>query len=197
MPEELTDADGNIVWRARYATWGKLVFENVTGIAPDGFEQNLRMQGQYHDRETGLYYNTFRYYDCDTGRFTTEDPIGLLGGINLYQYAPNPLGWIDPWGWAKKKNSNCVDYTNKPKAKVNNAKLGDVVRTPTSHSGDFSRRGDGTYMNTKTGEVWTKSDTQHSGSPEWKVGIGKESPTPTRKITVAQDFGEIIKIDKK
>ena len=28
------------------------------------------------------------------------DPIGLLGGVNLYQYAPNPLGWIDPWGLA-------------------------------------------------------------------------------------------------
>ncbi|RZN16676.1 hypothetical protein D9734_23165, partial [Escherichia sp. E14S1] len=26
------------------------------------------------------------------------DPIGLLGGINLYQYAPNPLRWIDPLG---------------------------------------------------------------------------------------------------
>ncbi len=26
-----------------------------------------------------------------------QDPIGLLGGWNLYQYAPNPLGWIDPW----------------------------------------------------------------------------------------------------
>nr|WP_237739385.1 hypothetical protein [Taylorella equigenitalis] len=25
--------------------------------------------------------------------------MGLLGGINLYQYAPNPVEWIDPWGW--------------------------------------------------------------------------------------------------
>jgi len=47
-----------------------------------------------------LHYNTFRDYDPDLGRFTTPDPIGLAGGLNLYQYAPNPLMWIDPWGWA-------------------------------------------------------------------------------------------------
>jgi len=41
------------------------------------------------------------------GRFTTEDPIGLAGGANLYQYADNPIAWIDPWGWcgATKLNS--------------------------------------------------------------------------------------------
>ncbi|WP_218729128.1 RHS repeat-associated core domain-containing protein, partial [Enterobacter chuandaensis] len=42
--------------------------------------------------------NLFRYYDPDCGRFTQQDPIGLAGGINLYQYAPNALGWVDPWG---------------------------------------------------------------------------------------------------
>ena len=56
------------------------------------------MQGQYLDRETGLHYNLFRYYDPDSGRFTQPDPIGLAGGLNLYQYAPNPVGWVDPWG---------------------------------------------------------------------------------------------------
>ncbi|WP_148097683.1 RHS repeat-associated core domain-containing protein, partial [Trabulsiella odontotermitis] len=40
----------------------------------------------------------YRYYDPECGRFTTQDPIGLAGGLNLYQYAPNPLSWIDPWG---------------------------------------------------------------------------------------------------
>ncbi|MBC3995479.1 RHS repeat-associated core domain-containing protein [Morganella morganii] len=63
------------------------------------YSQNLRFQGQYLDRETGLHYNTFRYYDPDTGRFTQQDPIGLMGGLNLYQYAPNSVGWVDPWGW--------------------------------------------------------------------------------------------------
>jgi RHS repeat-associated protein len=64
-----------------------------------GMGKTFRFQGQYLDRETGLHYNTFRFYDPDVGRFTTPDPIGLLGGLNLYQYAPNPVGWVDPWGW--------------------------------------------------------------------------------------------------
>ncbi len=61
-------------------------------------EQNLRFQGQYLDRETGLHYNTFRFYGPDIGRFISPDPIGLAGGINLFQYAPEPFGWVDPWG---------------------------------------------------------------------------------------------------
>ncbi|MDA8481419.1 hypothetical protein NNO04_22630, partial [Citrobacter sp. Awk 4] len=44
------------------------------------------------------HYNLFRYYDPQVGRFIVQDPIGLNGGWNLYQYAPNPLGWIDPLG---------------------------------------------------------------------------------------------------
>ena len=61
----------------------------------------LRFQGQYFDAETGLHYNRFRYYDPQTGRFTTQDPISLAGGINLYQYAPNPVLWVDPLGLDK------------------------------------------------------------------------------------------------
>jgi len=63
--------------------------------------QPLRYQGQYFDAETGLHYNRFRYYDPDAGRFISQDPIGLAGGINLYQYAPNPLVWVDPLGLCK------------------------------------------------------------------------------------------------
>ena len=41
------------------------------------------------------------------------DPIGLLGGINLYQYAPNPLGWIDPWGLSSQEMVRvCLLYTS-------------------------------------------------------------------------------------
>ncbi|OCG77975.1 hypothetical protein A9G44_03010 [Gilliamella sp. Occ4-3] len=96
-PEELTDENGEILWECSFQLWGKRIHE----IEHESIEQNLRYQGQYLDRETGLHYNTFRYYDPDIGRFTQPDPIGLLGGFNLYQYAPNGLTWVDPWGWAK------------------------------------------------------------------------------------------------
>jgi RHS repeat-associated protein len=95
-PEELTDENGKILWECSFQLWGKRIHE----IEHEPIEQNLRYQGQYLDRETGLHYNIFRYYDPDIGRFTQPDPIGLLGGFNLYQYAPNGLTWIDPWGLA-------------------------------------------------------------------------------------------------
>ncbi|MDF0729358.1 DUF6531 domain-containing protein [Pseudomonas entomophila] len=96
LPESLTDAQGETLWSARYLTWGNTWEEwRVPGFVE---EQNLRFQGQYLDRETGLHYNLFRFYDPDIGRFTQPDPIGLAGGVNQYQYAPNPFTWIDPWG---------------------------------------------------------------------------------------------------
>ncbi|EGK4120270.1 hypothetical protein IPA39_004702 [Escherichia coli] len=93
-PEEMTDSDGKIVWETGYQVWGNTIQEKDHGRV----EQNLRYQGQYLDRETGLHYNLHRYYDPDVGRFMVTDPIGLLGGLNLYAYAPNPLSWIDPLG---------------------------------------------------------------------------------------------------
>ncbi|WP_252403266.1 RHS repeat-associated core domain-containing protein, partial [Escherichia coli] len=66
----------------------------------------------------GLHYNLHRYYDPDVGRFMVTDPIGLAGGINLYQYAPNPLSWIDPLGLL----AGC--WRNKLR------KIDDAVKTP-------------------------------------------------------------------
>ncbi|MBV4453455.1 MULTISPECIES: RHS repeat-associated core domain-containing protein [Pseudomonas] len=99
LPEQLSESDGHTVWNARYEVWGNTVEEVREPYYIE--EQNLRFQGQYLDRETGLHYNTLRFYDPDIGRFTTPDPIGLAGGLNLYQYAPNPLSWIDPLGLMK------------------------------------------------------------------------------------------------
>ena len=120
LPQELSNSQGQLVWQVSYKTWGNTVSEEweVKSLAnqpvhamdqgdipkiEEEKQQNLRFQGQYLDRETGVHYNTFRFYDADIGRFISPDPIGLLGGMNTQTYTPNPLTWIDPLGWIDEK----------------------------------------------------------------------------------------------
>ncbi|XJC75510.1 RHS repeat-associated core domain-containing protein [Delftia tsuruhatensis] len=48
---------------------------------PQGILQAIRLPGQHHDRETGLYYNRHRYYDPVVGSYINQDPIGLAGDL--------------------------------------------------------------------------------------------------------------------
>lgn len=98
MPHDLTGADGNLQWRDGYDAWGSSRQAGTANFSCELIHQPLRFQGQYFDHETGLHYNRHRHYDPDIGRFLTQDPIGLRGSINMYQYAPNPWAWIDPLG---------------------------------------------------------------------------------------------------
>ena len=109
-PQELTNDRGEVVWLNYQMAWGGSFSQlnnvyNLDGLDVSADElQPFRFQGQFFDGETGLHYNRFRYYDSDVGMFISRDPIGLLGGNNVFQYAPNPIGWIDPWGLAKTPN---------------------------------------------------------------------------------------------
>ena len=70
----MTDKDGNLVWFGNYTGWGRLKEETrVT----DSAYQPFRLQNQYADRETGLHYNFFRYYEPDVGRFVNQEKIML------------------------------------------------------------------------------------------------------------------------
>ena len=80
----------------------------------------FRYQGQYEDLETGLYYNRHRYYDCETGGYISQDPIGLKGSNpNFYAYVKDNNSWIDPFGLdcTKVKPKDHFQGTEKPRVK--------------------------------------------------------------------------------
>jgi RHS repeat-associated protein len=89
----LLDASGIVVDHYEYTAFGESTV--ATGTVPNA----LRFAAREQDAETGLYYNRARYYDPMLGRFVSEDPIGLSGGINQYAYVDNaPLDGRDPSG---------------------------------------------------------------------------------------------------
>jgi RHS repeat-associated protein len=94
-PLALTDRDGCVVWAVKLDPWGNVQQE----YNPQGIHQAIRLPGQHHDRETGLYYNRHRYYDPVVGAYINQDPIGLRGGIIKTVYADNkPNKYQDPLG---------------------------------------------------------------------------------------------------
>ena len=102
-PQELTDPNGQLAWSAQYKAWGEIKEQRSEWAQREGLTNPIRFQGQYHDHETGLHYNRYRYYDPWVGRFISKDPISYAGGLNLYAYAPNPVEWVDPNGLCSKK----------------------------------------------------------------------------------------------
>ncbi len=98
-PERILSTAGSIVWEGRLGACGQV----ETAFAPS-IENNLRLQGQYFDSETGLNYNRNRYYDPQVGSYASKDPLGIFPSENIYDYAPNALGWIDPLGLARRGN---------------------------------------------------------------------------------------------
>ena len=92
-PQMLVDQSGAVAWQADAEPFGSVTLSTHT------VENNLRFPGQYFDAKTGLHYNWNRYYDPDTGRYLTPDPIGLDGGINPFVYAlNNPINFTDRHG---------------------------------------------------------------------------------------------------
>jgi len=92
-PMEMFDQAGKLAWQAQLDTFG--VAEVSAGRNEDC---PWRWPGQYEDPDTGLYYNRFRYYAPDQGSYISQDPIGLLGGLNSYAYVFDPLIQSDPLG---------------------------------------------------------------------------------------------------
>jgi len=142
-------------------------------------ENNIRFPGQYYDAETGLHYNRHRYYHAGVGRFVCQDPIGLLGGPNSYQYVPNPVSWIDPLGlqnkepcnpWNKFQKDNKGTFANNTQASQTYNSLNHIKANGSAPPG---YKGGRTFQNDGRGGGQVLSKTDASGNPityqEWDI----------------------------
>lgn len=92
-PQELVSTSGRVLPLQKTLSYGKpLSLPASVGLCP------FRFQGQYYDSESGLHYSRFRYYEPETGSFISQDPIRLLGDVDLYRYSSDPVNEIDPYG---------------------------------------------------------------------------------------------------
>jgi RHS repeat-associated protein len=104
---DLTDGSGALVDHLDYTTFGKLA--NETGSGSDRYLYTSRE----YDAELDLQYNRARYYDANTGRWISQDPLGFdAGDSNLYRYVNNqPTVATDPSGLANETHALPNGYT--------------------------------------------------------------------------------------
>lgn len=104
-----TNELARVVWQAEYEPFGRIYAMRVG----EGKYQPLRFPGQIADigsPEPDVYYNVHRYYRASWGRYTQSDPIGLQGGLNLFQYAmQNPVGNYDRDGLSARGAINSLN----------------------------------------------------------------------------------------
>ncbi|WP_037342902.1 RHS repeat-associated core domain-containing protein [Amycolatopsis sp. MJM2582] len=107
-PTELVGPVDGRVSLVRTSVWGLV----APGTRP---ETPLRFPGQFHDAETGLYFNLFRYYDPVNARYISPDPLGLTPGPNPETYVDDPFLEADPLGLTRNSGKQ-TNYADDPYA---------------------------------------------------------------------------------
>jgi RHS repeat-associated protein len=89
----LLNATGGVVQQYHYAPYGEAQGGYGNIVNP------YQYKGREWDAEARLYFMRARYYDPQLGRFISEDPIGLAGGINPMAFVSgDPVNFSDPTG---------------------------------------------------------------------------------------------------
>jgi RHS repeat-associated protein len=91
----LTNASQQTVNTYAYDPFGRLMAQHETIAQPFKYAGQVGIQAEGNN----LYYMRARYYDANLGRFISEDPAGIAGGLNLFAYVGgNPMILVDPTG---------------------------------------------------------------------------------------------------
>ena len=159
----LADTSGNIVESYQYDAWGN-VLSHFSTLELSNFSLRVLFQGREYSHATGLYNFRARWYDPVTGRWLSNDPIGISGGLNQYMFCGNnPVNCIDPYG---------EDFLEE---------FGDVIAEPMNNASRNIRNGIGSLRNWIFGEPEPKCE----GST---IGPGRPDPFSRDDVTDAIFF---------
>jgi len=202
-PKALFNDQGQLAWRGEHAVWGQLISADTDADSLSDIQTNcpLRFQGQYFDKESGLHYNRFRYYDPEVAQYISPDPIGLAGGLAPQAYVHNPNAWVDPLGLAghggvqkgplKNASGNLDDaaraartqphYTpNRPHFSGTNKPLtsGATPNSKYTHIGSDGKAVQNAIYNGNGKVVGHVDFKRHGPGPEGASGHGHKFPEP-------------------
>ncbi len=173
-PTDLVDPAGELAWHARTTLWGV-----SPPPADGGVDCPLRFPGQYHDSETGANYNYHRYYDPETARYGSNDPLGLTPAPNPHTYVDNPLGWLDPLGLAPYSVGPPRFIVDSNGAIVDRTSIGTrVSQKQLRHIAGRSEYRGGGYFNS-IDHAQRVLDAFHSGSAD-VLGVGRNGHVMVR-----------------
>lgn len=99
-----------VVETYRYSVFGEEEIFNERGrvIFDSSAGNPWRYRGKRVDKEVGLMYFGYRYYDPEVGRWISPDPLGTIDGPNLYAYVRNnPMKYVDYFGLNSALDENC------------------------------------------------------------------------------------------
>ncbi len=130
-PRELVDGQGRVAWSASYTAWGKVAEVKRDEGQRAEVSAPFRLLGQYADDETGLAYARHRYFDADTARWLSPDPLRLRGGLDLFGFDGSPTARADRLGLFTRAEFKkfLEDYEDKRKKAMQH-----VTDNPSGHS---------------------------------------------------------------
>ncbi|OGQ80195.1 MAG: hypothetical protein A2289_13325 [Deltaproteobacteria bacterium RIFOXYA12_FULL_58_15] len=165
---------GDLTWAADYEAFGKAWEYLPESTSPPSIEVNLRFPGQYLDRETGLHYNWNRFYDPNTGRYLTPEPIltdprwhrhvmlGFQSGpLPAYSYALSaPQRFVDPTGYVPVQNlsSHEIPASGNPGPGQGSGGQVDITLPPHSSVDSTHPKNDVGDVDFIDGEKWRGND---------------------------------------
>ena len=99
-----------VVESYRYSVYGEEEIINERGrvVSDSSVGNPWRYRGKRVDKEVGLMYFGYRYYDPEVGRWISPDPAGTIDGPNLYTFVRNnPMKYVDYFGLSSALDENC------------------------------------------------------------------------------------------